>query len=149
MRPMEITLRFDADGVRAAELEALFAAAALGGRRGDKIRRAFLKSTLVCLAYEGDRLVGASRALSDGEYHTLIYDVAVLPEHQHAGVGRRMMEALMERLPAWRTMLIAGSGVQPFYRRFGFEIYPDVMARLDRDRLYDAGDEPAEAAPGS
>lgn len=138
---MEITYRFSCENVSTRELEELFAAAKLGGRVGEKIRRAFVNSPLVCLAYEGARLIGASRAITDGEYHGLIYDVAVYPEYQGQGIGRRMMEELLERLPVWRVMLGADEAVQGFYRTFGFENYPDVMARLDWNHLYDA---PAE-----
>jgi aralkylamine N-acetyltransferase len=140
---MEITCRFSCDDVSTRELEDLFAAARLGGRVGEKIRRAFVNSTFVCLVYEGARLIGASRAITDGEYHGLIYDVAVLPEYQGQGIGRLMMEELLARLPVWRVMLVAGEQVQGFYRTFGFEVYPDVMARLDRGRLYD---DPADAS---
>lgn len=96
---MDIAYRFDCDNVGTPELEALFAATELGGRAGDKIRRAFLNSAVVCFASDGARLVGASRAITDGEYHGLIYDVAVLPDYQRQGIGRRMMQELLARLP--------------------------------------------------
>lgn len=134
---MAIDFHTDLEQVDWAALEALFVTAGLGGRSGDKLRRAFVQSSAVCLAYDGGRLVGASRALSDGEYHTLIYDVAVHPACQRQGIGRRLVESLLERLPAWRTMLVADEEVQPFYARLGFASYPDVMARLDWGRLYD------------
>lgn len=132
-----IRYQLECDGVTAAALEDLFRAAALGGRSGDKIRRAFANSSHVCLAFAGDRLIGCARAITDGEYHAVIYDVAVRPGHQRRGIGRRMVESLMGRLPVWRVLLVADAGVQPFYRRFGFEPYDDVMARLDRGRLFD------------
>jgi len=135
--PMDIIYRFTCEGVTTAELEALFVSAGLGGRAGDKIRRAFLNSGVVCLAFDGPRLVGASRAITDGEYHGLIYDVAVEREYQRSGIGQRMMTELLHRLPVWRVMLVAGSEVQGFYRTLGFEPYPDVMARLDAGALYD------------
>jgi aralkylamine N-acetyltransferase len=130
--------RFGCESVSTRELENLFAAARLGGRVGEKIRRAFVNSTLVCLAYDGARLIGTSRAISDGEYHGLIYDVAVDPRHQRQGVGRRMMEELLRRLPVWRVMLVADETVQVFYRQLGFEPYSNTLPRLDRDRLHDA-----------
>lgn len=139
---MEITYRFSCEHVTTRELEELFAAAQLGGRVGEKIRRAFVNSSHVCLAYDGERLIGASRAITDGEYHGLIYDVAVDPEYQGQGVGRRMMEELLKRMPVWRVMLVAEEAVQGFYRTLGFEGYPDVMVRLDWNYLYD---DPAEA----
>ncbi|MDN3577800.1 GNAT family N-acetyltransferase [Chitinimonas viridis] len=134
---MDIQLRDHCDQLGTAELEALFAAAGLGGRKGDKIRRAFLNSQLVCLAYAGGHLVGASRALTDGEYHGFIYDVAVHPDYQGRGLGQRLMQSLLDRLPVYRVMLIADQDVQGFYRTLGFDKHGDAMARFDRDRLYD------------
>lgn len=134
---MEVNYRFDCKNVSAEELEQLFRAARLGGRAGDKIRRAFVNSSIVCLAYDSRTLVGASRAMTDGEYHGLIYDVAVLPEYQRQGIGRRMMQELLSRMPVWRVMLVADGDVQGFYRGLGFERYADVMARFSPERLYD------------
>lgn len=136
---MPVTYRLSPEGVSVRQLEDLFEAADLGGRVGDKIRRAFLNSSVVCLAYDGDRLVGASRAMTDGEYHGSIYDVAVHPEYQGLGIGRSMIAALLDRMPVWRVVLVADGDVQEFYRKLGFEKYPGVMARLDWSRLYDSG----------
>jgi len=131
----DVDYRFTCESVRAPELEELYRATNLGGRAGEKIRRAFLKSSVVCFAYDGTRLIGASRAITDGEYHGLIYDVAVLPEYQRHGIGRRMMDELLARLPVWRVMLVADRDAQGFYRSLGFQNYPDVMARLNSERL--------------
>ena len=133
----EICYRQDCAGVTAADLEDLFRAAKLGGRTGDKVRRAFANSSHVCIAFAGERLVGASRAITDGEYHAFIYDVAVRPEFQRGGIGRRMLEMLLSCLTVWRVMLVAEGDVKEFYRHHGFELYPDVMARCDRSRLFD------------
>jgi len=132
-----VTYKFDCESVGASELEQLFRAANLAGRAGEKVRRAFVNSSVVCLAYDGATLVGASRAITDGEYHGLIYDVAVLPGYQRHGIGRRMMEELLSRMPVWRVMLVADGDVQGFYRGLGFHPYADVMVRLNSERLYD------------
>jgi aralkylamine N-acetyltransferase len=107
------------------------------GREGDKVRRAFERSSLVCFAMYGSRLIAAGRALSDFEYHATIYDVAVDPDYQHGGIGSRLIRELLSRLPVWRVLLIADADVQPFYRRLGFTSYDDLMAAIDRDRLHD------------
>ena len=134
---MELAYRFSADEVQWSELEALFKVAGMEGRTGQKIARAFEKSSLVCLAFDNGRLVAASRALTDWEYHATIYDVVVHPDYQHRGIGTRMMHELVQRLKVWRIMLVANGEVQSFYRRLGFDDYHDVMARLDRSELYD------------
>jgi len=135
-----VTIQEDHSGVNWQELENLFTLTELGGRKGDKLRRAFLNSQAVCYAFDGNRLVGCARAITDGEYHAVIYDVAVHPEYQRQGLGKRVMRSLINRLPIWRVMLVADSDVQPFYEHFGFAPYPDVMAQLNWDRLFDATD---------
>lgn len=125
------------DGVTAAALEELFQAAGLGGRVGAKILRAFHNSSVVCFAFAGDRLVGACRAVTDGEYHAFVYDVAVDPDYQGQGVGKELMRRLLSRIDVWRVMLVADSEVQGFYRKFGFIPYDDVMAALNPQRLFD------------
>jgi ribosomal protein S18 acetylase RimI-like enzyme len=134
---MDLTFKFYHDGIDWAELERLFQAADLGGRAGDKLRRAFENSPVVCYVLDGGRLIGASRAITDGEYHAVIYDVAIHPEYQGRGIGRQMMEALMERLPVWRMMLVCEEDRVGFYRKLGFEEIRVVMARFDWERLYD------------
>lgn len=124
-------------GINWEELEALFALTELGGRKGDKLRRAFQNSTAVCYVYDETNLVGVARAISDGEYHAVIYDVAIHPDYKRQGVGNLVMTELLARLPVWRVMLIASSDVQPFYGQLGFSLYPDAMARLDWNQLGD------------
>lgn len=135
---MNVTFRFETDSVRWNEIEELFRATELGGRARDKIRRAFENSSLVCFVFDGTRLIGTSRALTDWEYHATVYDVAVHPDYQRQGIGGRMMQALLEKLPVWRVLLVSDDAdAQRFYQRLGFDVYQDVMARLDWGRLYD------------
>ena len=111
---MDLRFQFNNAGVPWSELEALFRTADLGGRAGDKIRRAFENSSVVCFVFDGPRLIGASRALTDGEYHALIYDVVIHPDYQRHGIGRQMMQALLDRLPVWRIMLVADGTSRTF-----------------------------------
>lgn len=132
-----VTLKRETDGIDWPALVDLFKLTNLGGREGDKIRRAYEKSDVVCFAMDGPRLVGAARALSDFEYHATIYDVVVHPDYQGRSVGTRMMKELLSALPVWRVLLVADANVRAFYERLGFEPFGDVRARLDRTKLYD------------
>ena len=138
MHPAQpITLQLDVHGIDWPALIELFRLTHLAGRQGEKIRRAFEKSSVVCFAHEGSKLIGAARALSDFEYHATIYDVVVHPDYQGRAVGTRIMNALLGALPVWRVLLIADGKLSRFYERLGFEPYGDAWARLDRNRLYD------------
>jgi hypothetical protein len=68
----EVRFQFHGEGVDWQELAALFKRTDLDGREGDKVRRAFERSSLVCFATDGSRLIAAGRALSDFEYHATI-----------------------------------------------------------------------------
>ena len=135
------SLRYQHDclGVEWSELRQLFSVADLGGREGAKIQRAFERSSEVCFAFDGARLIAAARALSDYEYHATVYDVVVHPDLQRRGVGREILRRLLSRMPVWRTLLIADRDVGGFYESLGFRAYGDAMARIDPGRLRDPG----------
>jgi len=109
----------------------------MGGRSKDKLYCAFENSYTACFAFDEDKLVGTGRAISDGEYHAGIYDVAVLPDYQGQGIGREIMQRLLNRLNVWRIILVADGDNQDFYRKLGFEVLENVMAKFNLQFLND------------
>ena len=140
--PQAIRFQCDSRGVDWQELVLLFKLANLGGREGDKVKRAFENSTVVCFATDGPRLVGAARALSDREYHATVYDVVVHPDYQRQGIGTRLMNELLAALPVWRILLVADGDARRFYQHLGYEPFGDVLARFDQTKLYDSEQSP-------
>jgi ribosomal protein S18 acetylase RimI-like enzyme len=124
MQLKTLRFQFDVQGVTPQALASLFETAGLAHRTAEKIHRAYRNSDVVCFCWD-----------DNGEYHATIYDVAVHPDLQRQGIGRRVMRELLERLPVWRVLLVAASEAQPFYVRLGFKPYADVLARLDREKL--------------
>ena len=58
----------------------------------DELKAGFMKawihSTLVVSAWDGERLVGAVRVLSDTIFRSIIYDLLVSPAYQGKSIGR-------------------------------------------------------------
>lgn len=48
-------------------------------------------------AYEGERLVGCLRILSDGCYFGTITELLVLPAYQKRGIGSRLLQLAREK----------------------------------------------------
>ena len=86
---------------------------------------------LVCFRVDG-RPVAIGRAVSDRGYVVYIADVIVVPEYQGKGLGRKVMNTLMEKIkdsmkPGYRIMisLLAAKGKEAFYNKFGFVDRPN------------------------
>jgi GNAT superfamily N-acetyltransferase len=72
-------------------------------------------------------MVGFARAVSDGVAFAYLADVFVLSEHRGHGLGRRLVETMVERGPGgnFRWMLRTADA-HGLYERFGFAT-PDAM----------------------
>jgi ribosomal protein S18 acetylase RimI-like enzyme len=119
---MEIEVKFGCENIDWGELCELICAAPLGIREPERLRIASENSSVVCSVYVSQKIVGFGRALSDGQYQSAIYDVVVSPVHQKMGIGKLIMESLMNRLPKDATTLIyVAPGKQAFYEKQNFK----------------------------
>jgi GNAT superfamily N-acetyltransferase len=86
------------------------------------VRRALDHSHPVVSAWDGARLVGFTRAISDLTYRATIWDVIVAESHQHRGVGRAMMQRVLEHpdLATVTMFLLLTKDKHRFYEHFGF-----------------------------
>ena len=123
------------EGVNWDELSALYRAAPLGDKKPDHLRKVFSNSLFVAFVYDGDRLVGAGRALADGGDCSYICDIAFLPDYQGAGLGKQMVGDLVERSRGHRKIILyAVPGKEPFYKKFGFLRMKTAMAIFDNQQ---------------
>jgi GNAT superfamily N-acetyltransferase len=77
------------------------------------------------VAYCDKQPIGIGRIIGDGGCFFEITDMAVVPEHQKKGVGKIIMEALVnylhENAPKTAYVsLMADHGTPDFYAKFGF-----------------------------
>lgn len=78
-------------------------------------------STHVVLAYDDDRLVGFVTALSDGVLMSSIPLLEVLPEYQRAGIGRELVNRVLDIVgDRYGVDLCCDDDLVGYYERFGF-----------------------------
>lgn len=82
----------------------------------------------VCAIYK-DEVIGCGRVVGDGGLYFYIQDVIVLPAFQKQGIGKRIMDALMNYLASHATFnafigLMAAKGISKFYVQYGFAERP-------------------------
>lgn len=134
----EYTLSTDISSIDWWRLANIMAEAHLFDRKPFDIARAFHGSYAVVFAFKGDMLVGAARATSDGVFYATVFDVVVAPDHQGQGVGRLILEGLLEQLPFDRVYLTATAGNEPFYAKFGFLEQTNAMGLYTGNALTSA-----------
>ena len=132
---MPLEWKQSTDAVDWTELSALYRAAPLGEKSPDHLRKVFGNSRFVSFVYDGATLVGAGRALADGGDCSYICDIAVLPSHQGAGLGKLLVGDLVERSRGHKKIILyAVPGREPFYRKFGFLRMKTAMAIFENQR---------------
>lgn len=102
-------------------------------RGEEKWQEILSKSAFVYSVSDGNKMIGFGRILEDG-LMCMIYDVMVHNEYQGKGIGKMIMNNLLEytkdkgyasvSLFAWpenKDYLL------PFYKKFGFEVFETAM----------------------
>ncbi len=100
------------------------------GRDLDTVAVALLNSQRVVHAWDGDRLVGTARIVTDGAYYATLWDVIVDPSYQEQGIGTNLVDqAIKPYLNRGFSFiaLFAAEGKEEFYKHRGFSIHPRGM----------------------
>lgn len=80
----------------------------------------YKNSTLVISAWDGERLVGAVRVLSDTVFRSYLLDLVVDPQYQHQGIGREMVARCIAHYPDSHWLVGAADDAVRFYHKCGF-----------------------------
>jgi ribosomal protein S18 acetylase RimI-like enzyme len=105
-------------------------------RNLEKIKASFLNSYKIVTAWDGDRIVGACRMISDGLCYGWIHDFGVLPEMQKMGIGRKMMEELIKGNETLLIGLTSSFVAEEFYSKIGFKKHKTAMAKYPGKSSY-------------
>jgi ribosomal protein S18 acetylase RimI-like enzyme len=118
------------DGVDWARAKADLAADSFdNGRSPAALRLSFERSQHVAIAWDGDRVVGMARLLSDGVCNAYLLDVWTASSHRRRGIGRAMVEQLAAAVPG-QHVGFQTDDAQAFYESMGFRRQPEFMSRV-------------------
>lgn len=88
----------------------------------EELFKALTNSHNLVTAWEGDTLVGLANAISDGYLVVYYPHILVHPDHQGKGIGRLLVEKLMELYEGFHMQsLTAKSKAVNFYLKLGFD----------------------------
>lgn len=107
----------------------LYQSSTLGERRpvdNRQVMAGMLKQAdLTVTAWDGERLVGISRTLTDFAYVAYLADLAVHVDYQKHGIGRRLVEETRAALePTCFITLLAAPKADEYYPKLGFQRNP-------------------------
>ena len=90
-------------------------------------------SNLVLSAWDGELMVGISRALTDFSYITYLSDLAVRASHQRRGIGAELIGRTQAAAPDAQIVLLAAPAAESYYPHLGFKHHSQAWL-LDRGR---------------
>lgn len=99
----------------------------------ERIRAMLRHANLLCTAWDGDKLVGVARSLTDFEYCCYLSDLAVDEAYQHKGIGRELVRLTRSKLgPRAKVILLAAPRAEGYYPRIGFEAHRSAWVSESR-----------------
>ncbi len=102
----------------------------------DSIRMAFCNSFKVVTAWDGHRLIGAARMVSDGICYGTIFDVGVLTEYRRQCVATDMMKRLLDGTEKLSIHLTSTFGIEGLYTSLGFKRHKNAFAKYPHPSQY-------------
>lgn len=88
----------------------------------ERISTMYSNSNLVITAWDDDKLIGISRALTDFCYCCYLSDLAVKKNYQKIGIGKKLIELTKEAIGEQTTLiLLSAPTAMDYYPKVGFQ----------------------------
>lgn len=92
------------------------------------------QSWFVLFAFDGDRLAGMGRVISDGVITGIICGLGVHPEYRSLGIGRELLHRLTAQCEEHGVIpqLMCAEQLVPYYEASGFKTFTVGMSKRDK-----------------
>jgi ribosomal protein S18 acetylase RimI-like enzyme len=111
------------------ELSDLLKLVGMRARRPKELSRAIQSSDLSIVAFDGRRLVGFGRLISDRSYYGTLWDIAVHPSYHRRGLGSAIVERLLVKARDRKLVMVGlftSAANFAFYRQLKFKVLNDI-----------------------
>ncbi|HDR4909093.1 TPA: GNAT family N-acetyltransferase [Bacillus cereus] len=97
----------------------------------NELERMCKQSWYAIYVFDDKRLVGMGRVISDGVITGIICGVGVLPKYQSIGIGREIVERLIQHCEQNKVIpqLMCVEKLQSYYESIGFEAFSIGMTK--------------------
>lgn len=126
-----LEIREGLEGLSPSRIETLYRRAPLLRPVGDlkHIWTMFENASLVITAWHNGHLAGIARVLTDGVLYSYLCDLAVEPDVQRLGVGKALINAVLERCKGTELVLRDSDISSGYYEYLGFERVENAWVR--------------------
>ena len=92
-------------------------------RKTNDLRRCLANSDVIISIWSGNELVGFGRALSDGIYRGVLWDIVIDQNHQGKGYGKMIIKNLLEskKIKHTKKIYLMTTNKKMFYSQFNFK----------------------------
>ncbi len=100
----------------------------------ERMERMLTGSNLIITARENGKLVGIARSITDGAWSTYLADLAVDPNAQKTGIGKRLVELTKEAVgDESMVLLLSVPTAMEYYPKIGMEQLDNAFIIWRRD----------------
>ncbi|PJJ27095.1 GNAT family N-acetyltransferase [Lacrimispora celerecrescens] len=124
----DITYKITTEGIHWQEVADVLRRSGLSDRSAKDQETIFKNSYAVVFVYDEERIVGVGRALSDGVCQAAIYNIALDEEYQGYGIGRKLIELLLDQVKGQNVILYTHPRTVALYEKMGFRRNKTAMS---------------------
>ncbi len=89
----------------------------------NRVKKMIEHANLIVTAWDGDKLVGFARGLTDYAYCTYLSDLAVDKEYHKQGIGQELVSEVQKQISEESMLLLLSAPESmDYYPKLGFEI---------------------------
>jgi len=98
-------------------------------------KKVFKNSYAVVFIYDGEKLIGFGRAISDGVCQAAIFNIALDEDYHGQGIGKEIISNLVSQVSQCNIILYTHPNTVSLYEHLGFRRMKTGMAMYRKDHL--------------